>query len=523
MGKVKKIMVFVFILLIVLLGEDKESNAEDRTVVENSKRIIVKTVTGNAIEVTEIPNIVTGTSINESNQEVIQSIATVQEIISQEMQADIPATQQEIHAVLPEIQQEMKEETKIESISFLNISSNYIRLAKKQSRELSLLMKPKNVSVDNWIWTSSDESVVTVNSKGKITGKGVGKAKITVFTQENGGISKEITVSVVKRQKGTYYSEKGMEIVNVKHQKYTYNEMVKDIKKLAGKYSDCFSYQVLGQSHDKRNIYQVVLGNPDAKKKILLDASIHAREYMTTQLVMKQIEFYCSNYYTGTYEGIYFNELFEDVCFVIVPMVNPDGVTISQFGAAGIRNIGLRNQIKKICKKYGGGRSGYYTTWKANARGVDINRNFNQYWYIFRTSIKSPQASYYKGKAPVSENESKILRNVFLKEKPTAVINYHAMGQVLYWEYGQKGEARIKEYKLLYSILKITKYHPIYEKYSKKSGTGFGDWVAISGKTPVVTIEIGRSACPLPSYQFSSIWNQNKCVFLSVAGLYYKQ
>ena len=203
MGKVKKIMVFVFILLIVLLGEDKESNAEDRTVVENSKRIIVKTVTGNAIEVTEIPNIVTVTSINESNQEVIQSIATVQEIISQEMQADIPATQQEIHAVLPEIQQEMKEETKIESISFLNISSNYIRLAKKQSRELSLLMKPKNVSVDNWIWTSSDESVVTVNSKGKITGKGVGKAKITVFTQENGGISKEITVSVVKRQKGT--------------------------------------------------------------------------------------------------------------------------------------------------------------------------------------------------------------------------------------------------------------------------------------------------------------------------------
>ena len=53
-----------------------------------------------------------------------------------------------------------------------------------------------------------------------------------------------------------------------------------------------------------------------------------------------------------------------------MPMVNPDGVTISQYGPKKIRNATLRKNLYKIAKGFS------FKEWKANARGVDINRNY---------------------------------------------------------------------------------------------------------------------------------------------------
>jgi len=118
---------------------------------------------------------------------------------------------------------------------------------------------------------------------------------------------------------------------------------------------------------------------------------------MTTQLTMKQIELYCLNYYTGMHQKRYYSELFDEVAFHILPMANPDGVTISQFGSKGIRNKNLRQKIEKICKKYGNGKTSYYTNWKANARGVDLNRNFNVYWKQLNNGVKSPGRIFTRG------------------------------------------------------------------------------------------------------------------------------
>lgn len=57
-----------------------------------------------------------------------------------------------------------------------------------------------------------------------------------------------------------------------------------DLKQLANTYSDYVKVNVIGKSNDKRNIYDVVVGNPKAKKTMLVVSSIHAREYMTAQL-----------------------------------------------------------------------------------------------------------------------------------------------------------------------------------------------------------------------------------------------
>lgn len=408
----------------------------------------------------------------------------------------------------------------ISKLKLTHLSGNSITLAPKQSRKIDVTILPANASVKALKWHSEDKTIATVNQKGKITGKKVGTTTITVKTTDGSGIQKKIKVTVKKRKTGTKFKESGLRIVSTNHQKYTYNEMKEDIFALNKKYGEILSYKSLGKSWDNRTIYQLTLGNPNAKKTVVVQASIHAREYMTAQLVMKQVEFYCANYYTGTYKGKYYSELFDHVCFKIVPMANPDGVTISQYGARAIRNQSLRKKLQTICKVCGRGRQSYYTTWKANARGVDLNRNFGAHWDILATSIHSASGSGFKGTSAASEKESKILVNLANREDPTAVISYHAMGRILYWNFGQTGTARNKELALLSRIRSETGYRPVIP-YSKYQSAGYGDWIAIKKKLPTVTIEIGSVSCPLPNSQFSSIWKQNRQVLATTAELYY--
>ena len=62
-------------------------------------------------------------------------------------------------------------------------------------------------------------------------------------------------------------------------------------------------------------------------------------------------------------------------------MVNPDGVTISQYGPKKIRNAKLRSNLYKIADGVD------FKIWKANARGIDINRNYAEGCLLY-TSIR---------------------------------------------------------------------------------------------------------------------------------------
>ena len=49
---------------------------------------------------------------------------------------------------------------------------------------------------------------------------------------------------------------------------------------------------IFGKSEDKRNLYEVVIGNPDAKKHLLVMGNLHAREHMTCLLYTSPHDFY---------------------------------------------------------------------------------------------------------------------------------------------------------------------------------------------------------------------------------------
>jgi len=297
-------------------------------------------------------------------------------------------------------------------------------------------------------------------------------------------------------------------IVSTTKQKYSYSDMKKDIKQLCNKYSDYVHVNIIGTTVDQRNIYDVVLGNPEAEKCVVFQASIHAREYMTSQLVMEQMEYYLDNY-NKKYDGKTYKDIFDKVCVHVVAMSNPDGVTISQKGFSSIRSKELRKKLKKM-------RGASNTTvWKANAKGVDLNRQFD---YKFKYVKKWKKGSYalYGGKKPVSENETKALVQLVNDLNPKAVVNYHAMGNVIYCRYGGKKKVQKKVYKLAGEIRSLTGYSYM----GLDQSPGFANWLVCKKGIPSCTVEIGMHKTPVPISQWSNVWKQNKNVMAATAKLY---
>lgn len=200
---------------------------------------------------------------------------------------------------------------------------------------------------------------------------------------------------------------------------YTYQEMEKDLEIFARAFSETMKLKTLGKTADKREIYCFILGRADAGEKIFLFGAIHGREYMTSQLLMEQTaEFLTKLYREETYKGYSYKELLEGKAVYVVPMANPDGVTISQQGPRGLRDPQLQKQVWKIGEREGGRMpcGPYYRRWKANARGVDLNRNFQAFWEEYHDLKGQPSREGYKGQAPEDQEESKVLAELTRQE-----------------------------------------------------------------------------------------------------------
>ena len=302
-------------------------------------------------------------------------------------------------------------------------------------------------------------------------------------------------------------------IVNVGHQKYSYKEYENDLKEFEGKYPDRCRIKVIGQSADKRNLYEVVLGNPEADKHLLVIGNLHAREYMTIQLCMKQIENYLDNY-EGQISGEKIADVLDKVAIHYIPSCNPDGTAISQFGFGQIRNARLRKALKKM---RGGSRK-----WKANARGVDLNRNWD---IAFRRKGKPGSAGYH-GKKAASEPETKALvkwvNTIQESGKIVGVISYHSTGSILYGRCAGAARATVKsQTKRMMKLAKsMTGYGLMPTESIKAANSCSREYFLYKRHIPCITIEVGRGACPLATREFSSIWKKNKNLVIREAMLF---
>ncbi len=317
------------------------------------------------------------------------------------------------------------------------------------------------------------------------------------------------------------------EVVDTSVSVYTYEEMETDLRELCRAYPDLIRVASAGKTADGREILYADLGNKNAKRQIFLSAGIHGREHMNTMLAMKMIEYFLLNYNIPNEDGVTFREATGAYMIRVVPMANPDGVTVSQKGIEGIRSEELRAKIESIFQvdynEYQSYRDSYANReeylkhWKANAEGVDLNRNFPiDEWGKMTTGIGHPSSQKYKGPSGGSAIETKTLMRLLEElSNPLCVVSLHSQGEILYWDCGQEGELRQKNERLVRALAELTGYE-IIKTFTSPDAT-LEDWAALKKGIPSVNIETGKGSCPLPLEQFEKIWSQTEDLLLVLA------
>jgi hypothetical protein len=300
--------------------------------------------------------------------------------------------------------------------------------------------------------------------------------------------------------------------INVKRivrpiQEYTYEEMVNDLRTLALMYPETTELKTIGKSVDGRDLYAMKLGK--GNREILVDASHHAREHITTNLVMSMLDEYAYAYEKGEhFYGMNVPEILNKTSIWFVPMVNPDGVTLVQKGHKSAKNPAEVLRINNF--------STDFSSWKANIRGVDLNRQYPADWENILFNTGKPSPKNYKGTRPFTEPEAIAMYNFVKQHNFKASATYHSSGEIIYWYFNQT-KNYTRDMALAAKIGHITGYSLVRPVYTPSAA--FQDWFIKQEGFPSFTIEVSPYVVEgeVPLRNFTRIWDQNKTIGLVIA------
>lgn len=246
---------------------------------------------------------------------------------------------------------------------------------------------------------------------------------------------------------------------------------------------------IVGESELGQAIPYVFVGKKNGNNMIVQGA-MHAREHLTALLVVCQAKYLLQNPDLRLDGGIYF-----------VPMVNPDGVRLCQEGANWIEGDAKREAIAV-------NRGLDFSLWKANAKGVDLNVNFDADWGQGEQNEFAPAPSNFVGKEPFCAAETRAIRDFTLMLDPRVTLSYHLKGEEIYWQFGQTGADAERDEKLANAVASYTGYAV---KRTPNSVGGYKDWCVKTFGIPSFTVEVGddRFPHPFPYSQFRSIYDRN--------------
>lgn len=263
---------------------------------------------------------------------------------------------------------------------------------------------------------------------------------------------------------------------------YLLEDLQRDLTVLQGQGARVFDigYTLLG-----RAIPCVFKGNMSGGQTFV-QACIHAREWVTTPLVMQLMK-----EYNGS-GGVW-----------CVPMVNIDGALLAQQGLSTVQDDSLKSFLLEV-----NGNNPNFENWKANARAVDLNVNFFARWGEGAQNITHPAPSNFIGAFPTSETETEALVDITQQILPMVSLSYHARGNVIY-----KGFGCVDNY--VACAEKIANSTGYLLENSLDSVGGYKDWFVASTTKLGLTIEVGGANTPYPNLQneLPIMLQQNKGVF----------
>ena len=243
---------------------------------------------------------------------------------------------------------------------------------------------------------------------------------------------------------------------------------------------------IMGESID---VYKI--GN--GRGRVIYFGAHHALESITCNLLFAFIHQLATGSCFSLGKDI--GAILSAYTFFIVPYVNPDGIDLCLTGCAA--SPLSERQIKMS--------GGDFSTWQANARGVDLNHNyaygFSEYKNIERERGILPGASLYSGEYPESEPETRTAANLVRTLKPSAIVSLHSQGEEIFYSPKTPSVGRTAA-----RLSQITGY-----RLSLATGTacygGLCDYTGSIG-IPSFTFEVGRGKNPLPITALLPIYNR---------------
>ncbi|MCP9957532.1 M14 family metallopeptidase [Streptomyces sudanensis] len=206
---------------------------------------------------------------------------------------------------------------------------------------------------------------------------------------------------------------------------HTYAEMTAEINQRLQQYPNIMSKRVIGKSYQGRDIVAIKISDnvatDEAEPEVLLTHHQHAREHLTVEQALYLLREFGAGYGSDSRitNAVNSREIW------VLPDLNPDG---GEYDIA----------------------SGTYRSWRKNRQpnpgssyvGTDMNRNWAYKWGCCNGSSGSKSSDTYRGPAPESTPEVKVVadfvrsRVIGGKQQIRAAIDFHTYSELVLWPFG---------------------------------------------------------------------------------------
>ncbi|MEV5152860.1 M14 family metallopeptidase [Streptomyces werraensis] len=206
---------------------------------------------------------------------------------------------------------------------------------------------------------------------------------------------------------------------------HNYAEMNAEIDQRIAAYPSIMSKRVIGKSYQGRDIVAVKVsdnvGADEAEPEVLFTHHQHAREHLTVEMALYLLRELGAGY--GSDARV--TKMVQEREIWIVPDLNPDG---GEYDIA----------------------TGSYRSWRKNRQpnsgssyvGTDLNRNWDYRWGCCGGSSGTKSSETYRGSAPESAPEVKVVadfvrgRVVGGVQQIKAGIDFHTYSELVLWPFG---------------------------------------------------------------------------------------
>jgi carboxypeptidase T len=255
---------------------------------------------------------------------------------------------------------------------------------------------------------------------------------------------------------------------------------------------------VAGRSFLGRPLLRFDWGPEDAPA-VLLTGLIHGVEFVGSMALLEFMQRATSTH-----------DLARSAHLVVVPVVNPDALHTN-------------------CTRLVAGRRAFQ---RSNARGVDLNRNFPRQrddfpWHPLAGS-RWRLLPHYAGPTPLSEPETRALRNIADEARPRVSVGFHSFGELLLypWAFTARPNPRRAQYesvgRAFLSAIRGASYRVMQATDWYSTVGDMDDWLDAEYGTLAFTVEVSRPMRRLRNLRRASnpfAWSNPVEVAPSLAGV----